>query len=84
MPLFEFKCTDCGEHSEILVTSSDNAKDLECRSCGGHHLKKQLSVPSSLSGVAKPSMPQGAPCCQGNPEQVGCPGPGACCGQQMA
>ncbi|MBU2513613.1 zinc ribbon domain-containing protein [bacterium] len=83
MPLYEFKCSDCGENSEILVTGS--SKTIECRSCGSHNLKKLLSVPSSLSGVSKSSMPAAcAPCCGSSPEHAGCQGPGSCCGHNFA
>ena len=82
MPLYEFQCADCGEQSEILVIGSNPI--LECRACGGHHLKKILSVPSSLSGVSKASMStQAVPCCGSSPEQMGCAGPGSCCAHHM-
>lgn len=81
MPLFEYECQDCGTKSEILVIGSNPS--LECRSCGGHDLRKLLSVPSSLSGVAKPSIPAGAPCCASSPGEMGCPGPGSCCAGDM-
>ena len=82
MPLFEFECEECGTQSEILVIGSNTS--LECRSCGSKNLKKILSVPSSLSGVAKPSIPQGAPCCASSPGEMNCPGPGSCCAKDMA
>ena len=82
MPLFEFQCSDCGEISELLVSKSD--VDPECRSCGSPKLKKILSVPSSLSGVGKPAMTGvNVPCCGVGPDEVGCPGPGSCCGKTM-
>jgi putative FmdB family regulatory protein len=80
MPLFEFECTDCGSKSEILVISSSPA--IECRSCGSKNLKKILSVPSSLSGIAKSSAP--VSCCGSSPEEMGCSGPGGCCERNMA
>lgn len=83
MPLFEFECSDCGDKSEILVLGSSTS--FECKSCGGANLKKLLSAPSSLSGVAKPSIPeQCAPRCGASPDQVGCGGPGSCHANHMA
>jgi len=82
MPIFEFQCQDCGKNSEILSIGS-NEED-ECQFCGSQNLKKQLSVPSSLSGVSKASMasPQVPACCGGSPDQMGCAGPGSCCGNR--
>jgi putative FmdB family regulatory protein len=83
MPLFDFICSDCGEQSEILITSSSASPD--CRSCGSSNLKKLLSIPSSLSGVGKPAMSEAGPaCCGMNPGEAGCSGPGSCCGKAMA
>ena len=47
MPLFDYLCLDCGEISEILVSSSDD--DILCKSCSSKNIKKMLSArPSSL------------------------------------
>jgi putative FmdB family regulatory protein len=81
MPLFDFYCPDCGRTSELLVGVADF--DPVCPACGGNHLEKQLSAPSSLTGRA----PQGLPgpgdtsCCGSNPQAAGCAGPGSCCGK---
>ncbi len=81
MPIFEFKCQECGETSEILTTVSKT--ELECKACGSKEMTKLFSVPSSLSG-AKASMPEFSPgCCGTSPDQAGCAGPGSCCGRQM-
>ncbi len=80
MPIYEFSCQDCGTKSEILIIGAKSSP--ECRSCGSQNMKKLLSAPSSLSGVAKPSMPASA-CCGVSPDQAGCAGPGSCCGKNM-
>ncbi len=83
MPLFDFKCSDCGKQAEILISNTDAIP--VCRFCGSSNMKKLLSVPSSLSGVGKPAMPEPGPsCCGMAPGEVGCPGPGNCCGKTMA
>jgi len=83
MPIFEFSCTTCGESVEVLVSGAD-AQPI-CPACGGADLKKELSVPSSLSGVGKGGMASSdaVGCCGANPEQAGCAGPGSCCGKAM-
>ena len=83
MPIFEFSCASCGERLEVLVSGS--SAQPECPACGSSDLKKELSVPSSLSGVDKGGMTssQSVGCCGVNPEQAGCGGPGSCCGKNM-
>ena len=80
MPLFEFQCGACGSSAEILVTGA--TAEPECRNCGSTNMKKQLSVPSSLSGVGKMTTPGpgDTACCGVSPQEAGCAGPGSCCG----
>jgi putative FmdB family regulatory protein len=84
MPLFEYQCDNCGASAEILVTAG-SAVDPTCRSCGSSEMKKQLSVPSSFSGVSSMSTPGpgDTACCGVGPEEAGCAGPGSCCGANV-
>ena len=43
MPLYEFECSDCGEHMELIVKV--NARAPKCPDCGGK-LRKQVSAPA--------------------------------------
>jgi putative FmdB family regulatory protein len=43
MPIFEYKCSNCGKISEFLVSGGGNKK-LNCPDCGSSKLEKQLSV----------------------------------------
>ena len=81
MPLFDYLCLDCGNHSEILITGS--REQPKCQSCKSTNLKKMISVPSSLSGtsVSKFPGPNDTACCGSNPTNAGCAGPGSCCGK---
>jgi putative FmdB family regulatory protein len=82
MPLFEYRCQECGNDCEIIVTSSESIP--MCPTCGSSKLDKLLSVPSALSGVGKPSASEsGMSCCGGSPDQAGCAGPGSCCGRAV-
>ena len=81
MPLYEFKCSDCGKVSEILIINSGDTP--ECK-CGSRNLVKQLSAHSSMSGPAKNGLPGmgDTACCGSAPGQAsGCAGPGSCCGK---
>lgn len=41
MPLFNYRCADCGEELEILSNKDD--KNLECSKCSGKNMKKVYS-----------------------------------------
>ena len=81
MPLFDYLCLDCGERSEVLITSANEKP--RCRACGAHNVKKLLSAHSSLSGPTKHKLPGpgDTACCGSSPDQAGCAGPGSCCGK---
>lgn len=66
MPIFEFRCRECGKTFERLVRSSKEAVD--CPSCASPKLAKLLSVPSAprTAAAAAPA--------------VGGGGSGGCCG----
>lgn len=43
MPIFEYKCDDCGTSFEKLVRKA-GAGDVACPSCGETHLTQQYST----------------------------------------
>ncbi len=59
MPIYEYKCKDCGKITEILtgVIKSDNK--FECNNCGGNNLEKMFSTPY----LSKNTRPKGKTCC---------------------
>ena len=59
MPLFEYRCNDCGKISEILVFSSDETQ--KCKHCGSTNLEKMLS--SFAVSMAPASSSQPVPAC---------------------
>ena len=44
MPIFEYRCEDCGTKFEKLVRRASESTELECPSCGEKHLKQELST----------------------------------------
>ena len=59
MPIFEYRCTDCGDAFEAFVTSE---RAPECPACHGAKLVKLLSSPGmvgSANGGAKPARTPG-------------------------
>lgn len=43
MPIYEYRCAECGAHQEALQKMSD-ADLTDCTSCGAPALKKQISA----------------------------------------
>jgi putative FmdB family regulatory protein len=74
MPIYEYKCRDCGELSEFRISSQSDTEKIACKSCASKKLDRKFSVPSISSGRKEP---QGQTCC-GNPGS--CSEPGRCCG----
>ena len=68
MPIYEYKCEDCGSQFEKLVRRAADVDALECPSCGKNHLKQELSTFAAQvsNGGGKssdlPMCPSGGPC----------------------
>ena len=45
MPIYDYKCSDCGHQIEVIQKFSDEPKTL-CIECGKETLKKMVSAPS--------------------------------------
>jgi putative FmdB family regulatory protein len=61
MPIYEFRCTRCGNIQEFLLTSSSEQIEMKCQECQGDELERVLSqvsyaVGSSGSSDASPSV----------------------------
>ena len=58
MPIYDFKCQECGTISEILLRSSDQA--ARCPDCGGENMERLISASYMVkTDVAGP----GTTCC---------------------
>lgn len=80
MPIYEYKCKDCGEISELLVGIGRNSDELSCRSCGGNQLEKLMSAAAVSIPYTAPSQSPASTCCGSAPPLKGC-APGSCCGE---
>jgi putative FmdB family regulatory protein len=71
MPIYEYRCDDCGAKFEKLVRRSADTAELVCPSCGTKHLTQELSTFATHASGAKaaemPSCPSGR-----------CSNPGVC------
>jgi putative FmdB family regulatory protein len=66
MPLFEYKCSDCGKVSEFLEKADTKTVRI-CAHCGGGKLSKQFStfsarIKQSASESKCHSCPSGGTC----------------------
>jgi putative FmdB family regulatory protein len=62
MPIYEYRCLDCGKRNALLILSPSNPPALTCRHCSGARLERIMSrfaAPKSeearLESLADPS-----------------------------
>ena len=73
MPIYEYKCQDCGTKFEKLLRRSAEATELDCPACGQKHLTQEFSTfAARANGAATHS--SDAPVC---PSGM-CSNPGFC------
>jgi putative FmdB family regulatory protein len=59
MPIYDFKCGECGRVTEILIRDTDG-QEIKCPDCGGS-LEKLISSSTFLMKAASPA--SGRTCC---------------------
>jgi putative FmdB family regulatory protein len=67
MPIFEYKCQECGAKFEKLIYREGAEAELVCPECGKQDLKRELSTfAAHTSGAAStsklPQCPSGGVC----------------------
>lgn len=60
MPIFEYRCADCGKGFEKLVRR--HTDDIACPSCTGRHVEQQYST--FAAKAEGPKQMCGGPACQ--------------------
>jgi len=43
MPIYEYRCQDCGKITEFLVGVTQERTEIKCSACGGKNLNKIIS-----------------------------------------
>jgi putative FmdB family regulatory protein len=71
MPIFEYKCDDCGTKFEKLVRRSADADAMRCPSCGTDHLTTEYSTFAARAHSGPKSSPEPAAGCGGGMCQGG-------------
>ena len=54
MPLYEYVCQECSHPFETLVFGNE---EVQCPSCHGHKLARQLSLPALCNSSGPPCGP---------------------------
>jgi putative FmdB family regulatory protein len=60
MPIYEYKCSNCGEITEVFQkTYAQNS--VNCQHCGSNHMERIVSIPGvvKVAGTAE----KGTTCC---------------------
>jgi putative FmdB family regulatory protein len=50
MPIYEFKCLECGEYFEILVMKSEESVEMACPKCKSESFERILSSTNYAMG----------------------------------
>ncbi len=73
MPVFDYKCLDCGKRYDVYHKVKEVQEDVICPSCGSKSHERLVSVPASpvIGGVvgtvsAAGSSCDGGSCCGGS------------------
>lgn len=60
MPIYEYRCLDCGAVTERFTASIRDAEPPACQGCGGRNLTRMISAPAAVTvGQSK----TGTTCC---------------------
>ena len=54
MPIYQYRCLECGEVSELLLPDLSASRTLTCSTCESCNLEKLISAPSLLYGQPVP------------------------------
>lgn len=65
MPIYEYRCTECGEEFEKLVRSMTAEVEVVCPKCGSQHTEKKISLFGSSSSTSTAGVPAASGCSTG-------------------
>lgn len=59
MPIYEFRCIECGNLQEIIVSSASQEVAMACKACGCETLERVLSTVSYMMGSSSAPKTEG-------------------------
>ena len=65
MPIYSYKCKDCGKIFDLLLGVTREKTELKCKKCGSKNIEKQFSTfgidtAGSSGNASLPSYPTGS------------------------
>jgi putative FmdB family regulatory protein len=61
MPIYEYRCEDCGTKFEKLIRRDSDVESLVCPKCGERRLAQELSTFAAHAAAAKSPAPMACP-----------------------
>lgn len=65
MPMYDYRCTDCGKTYDVYHKTRENIEDVVCPSCGSLNHKRLMSVASVSMGGSSSSASDAPSCASG-------------------
>ncbi len=62
MPIYEYRCKQCGSTFEKLVKLSTKTSEIECPKCGARRAEKAMSVFESAGSASSGGSSLGSSC----------------------
>ena len=72
MPIYEYRCNDCGKINEFFLKTTKDEKETKCKHCGSEDLHKIFSK-SNISTKGHLIGSQGGKTCCGRDERCDTP-----------
>jgi len=60
MPIYDYRCNNCSNLFEVLVTSSASTDEIICTKCKSKNIKKTISAGSYRLATRSSTTPAGA------------------------
>lgn len=73
MPIYEYKCDECGAVSEVLVRNTASQSSAICSSCNSSHVSRLVSAPAAVMSKGSGSSPDIPPINCPNVDKCGVP-----------
>ena len=67
MPLYEYRCEECGHRFEVLQRLGETSDGLVCPQCGRERPERQLSTFAAGGGLGSERTVPAGGCCRGTP-----------------